>query len=101
MIQDYEVNRLEAIRRIVGGRVSGRNDGSVVSFLDGQKAPSKTDVDKKLKELQAEWDSQEYARKRALEYPSIEELVVALYDTDDKSAIEAKRAEVKKKYPKP
>ncbi len=101
MIQDYEVNRLEAIRRIVGGRVSGRNDGSVVSFLDGQKAPPDSDVDKKLKELQAEWDSQEYARKRALEYPSIEELVVALYDTDDKSAIEAKRAEVKKKYPKP
>ena len=28
-------------------------------------------------------------------------LVVALYDTDDKSAIEAKRAEVKAKYPKP
>ena len=26
--------------------------------------------------------------------------VVALYDTDDKSAIEAKRAEVKAKYPK-
>ena len=101
MIQDYEVNRLEAIRRIVGGRVSGRNDGSVVSFLDGQKAPPDSDVDKKLKELQADWDSQEYARKRALEYPSIEELVVALYDTDDKSAIEAKRAEVKKKYPKP
>ena len=101
MIQDYEVNRLEAIRRIVGGRVSGRNDGSVVSFLDGQKAPPDSDVDKKVKELQAEWDSQEYARKRALEYPSIEELVVALYDTDDKSAIEAKRAEVKKKYPKP
>ena len=24
-----------------------------------------------------------------------------LYDTDDKSAIEAKRAEIKKKYPKP
>ena len=101
MIQDYEVNRLEAIRRIVGGRVSGRNDGSVVSFLDGQKAPPDSDVDKKLKELQAEWDSQEYARKRALEYPSIEELVVALYDTDDKSAIDAKRAEEKKKYPKP
>ena len=31
---------------------------------------------------------------------TIEELVVALYDTDDKSAIEAKRAEVKAKYPK-
>ena len=51
--------------------------------------------------LQAEYDAQEYARNRQAEYPSIEKLVVALYDTDDKSAIEAKRAEVKKKYPKP
>ena len=42
-----------------------------------------------------------YADKRRSEYPSIEELVVALYDTDDKADIEAKRAEVKKKYPKP
>jgi len=43
---------------------------------------------------------QVYANRKA-EYPSIEELAVALYDTDDKTAIEAKRAEVKAKYPKP
>ena len=49
----------------------------------------------------SEWESNDYKNKRKAEYPSIEELVVALYDTDDKSAIEAKRAEVKKKYPKP
>ena len=58
-------------------------------------------IDNKYDEFLAEYDAQEYARKRQAEYPSIEELVVALYDTDDKSAIEAKRAEVKKKYPKP
>jgi hypothetical protein len=52
-------------------------------------------------ELQAEYDAQEYARKREAEYPSIQDLVVALYDTDDKAAIEAKRAEIKLKYPKP
>ena len=51
-------------------------------------------------ELQAEYDAQEYARKREAEYPSIQDLVVALYDTDDKAAVEAKRAEVKAKYPK-
>jgi len=37
---------------------------------------------------------------RKSEYPSIEELVVALYDTDDKAAIDEKRAAVKLKYPK-
>ena len=43
--------------------------------------------------------NQVYANRKA-EYPSIEELVVALYDDEDKVAIEAKRAEVKAKYPK-
>tara|TARA_R110002096_G_scaffold294076_1_gene488461 strand:- start:63 stop:350 length:288 start_codon:yes stop_codon:yes gene_type:complete len=42
-----------------------------------------------------------YDIKRKREYPSLLELTVALYDTDDKSAVEAKRAAVKLKYPKP
>jgi len=52
-------------------------------------------------EYEAEYVAQEYARKREAEYPSIAELTVALYDTDDKADIEAKRAAVKAKYPKP
>ena len=43
--------------------------------------------------------NQVYANRKK-EYPKIQDLVVALYDTDDKAAIEAKRAEVKAKYPK-
>ena len=75
--------------------------------LDGLTMESGTlgfnysDVEEEKERLQAEYDAQEYARNREAEYPSIKELVVALYDTDDKADIEAKRAEVKKKYPKP
>ena len=58
-------------------------------------------VAKEVERLQAEYDAQEYARNREAEYPTIAELTVALYDTDDKSAVEAKRAAVKAKYPKP
>jgi hypothetical protein len=47
------------------------------------------------------YDSEEWKRKRQWEYPKIEELVVALYDSEDKSAIDEKRAAVKLKYPKP
>ena len=47
------------------------------------------------------WIDTQYQRDRANEYPTIQELVVALYDEDDKSAIETKRAEVKVKFPKP
>ena len=50
--------------------------------------------------LKLEWDAAECARNRKREYPSIEELTVALYDTDDKAAIETKRAAVKTKWPK-
>ena len=57
-------------------------------------------VSTKESELQTAYDAKEYARKREAEYPSVQDLVVALYDTDDKAAIEAKRAEVKAKYPK-
>jgi len=46
------------------------------------------------RELEAFYD------KRRSEYPTIEELVVALYDTDDRAAIDKRRADVKKKYPK-
>ena len=67
---------------------------------DGGSKPTEQECIDGLAQLQTEYDAQEYARKRKSEYPTIEELVVALYDTDDKSAIEAKRAEVKAKYPK-
>ena len=62
---------------------------------------SKSDIQTKMDELQAEYDTQDYARKREAEYPSVQDLVVALYDTEDKAAIDAKRAEIKLKYPKP
>ena len=42
-----------------------------------------------------------WEENRQEEYPKIEELVVALYDTDDKAAIEKRRSDVKAKYPKP
>jgi len=58
-------------------------------------------VSAEMDRLQAEYDAQDYARKRKEEYPSIEELVVALYDTDDKAAIDIKRADIKVKHPKP
>ena len=81
----------------------GHTDGPIskIHLADGTTPPSESAINAKLSELQAEYDAQAYARKRQAEYPSIQDLVVALYDTDDKTAIETKRAEVKAKYPKP
>ena len=56
--------------------------------------------DAEAKEKQDEYDNAPWNIKRQREYPKIEELVVALYDTDDKADIDKRRAEVKAKYPK-
>ena len=61
-------------------------------------------TDEQLNAFESQADELETANQvisnRKAEYPSVQDLVVALYDTDDKAAIEAKRAEVKAKYPK-
>ena len=55
---------------------------------------SNRSANKVKRELEAFYD------KRKSEYPTIEELVVALYDPEDKAEIDRRRAEVKSKYPK-
>ena len=77
-----------------------KDDVDRIQWFDTPEIP-KADILAKRDELIVEWNAQEYARNRAAEYPSIAELTVALYDTDDKTAIETKRAAVKAKYPKP
>ena len=74
----------------------------VLTFFDSSVVnPSKSEINSKLAELQADYDAKKYQRDRLTEYPSIQELVVALYDEEDKQAIIEKRNAVKAKYPKP
>ena len=80
---------------------TGNVDTAEILWLDGTPKISKADIKVEMDKLQAEYDALDYTRKRKAEYPSIQDLVVALYDTDDKAAIDSKRAEIKLKYPKP
>ena len=57
-------------------------------------------IEAKHAELESQWDADAYKRNRQSEYPTITELTVALYDEDDKAALETQRAAVKKKWPK-
>ena len=102
----YDVNdrnrriKYMAIKNIYPNVITRRGDlvyDKDENLISMDEALVKTEYDKLL----AEYDALDYARKRKTEYPTIEELVVALYDTDDKAAIDAKRAEIKLKYPKP
>ena len=100
IVIDGKISRGDATRALnEGKKVSERGDGKI--YIDDIVVTDFTAIDTKREEMQAEYDAQEYARNRQAEYPSVQELVVGLYDTDDKSAIEAKRAAVKAKYPKP
>ena len=94
--------KLDAILAIKSdAEVSTLANGSL-NWIDGNPTNiTEEQITTKLAELQAEYDTQEYARKREAEFPSIQDLVVALYDTEDKAAIDSKRAEIKLKYPKP
>jgi hypothetical protein len=64
-------------------------------------------IDTETARLQAEHDSQAYARNRKAEYPSIDELVVALWEgvVEERMAsvtkLEGLRQAVKTKYQKP
>jgi len=71
-----------------------------IDWLDTTPIPQ-SEIDAKLVELQAEYDNQEYARKRRGEYPNWQEQLNKIYD----DGIEAWKAEmidpIKAKYPKP
>jgi hypothetical protein len=56
-------------------------------------------VEAEMIRLQADYDAQDYARKREAEYPSIEECVHAILD-DDLENLQILRQAVKEKFPK-
>jgi len=64
-----------------------------------KEKPTQEFLESELARLQSEHDAKEYARLRKAEYPSIEECVHAILD-DDLEALQAKRAEIKARYPK-
>ena len=71
-----------------------------IKWLDTEQTqPTQPEIDAEILRLQAEYDAQEYARLRKAEYPSIEECIHAILD-DDLDALQAKRAEIKARYPK-
>jgi hypothetical protein len=86
-----------------------RDDGDgpyIHDWMSASPQPSEAEIEAADAEWQAEYDSQEYARNRAVEYPSINELVVALWEgvVEERMAsvtqLEALRQAIKTKYPK-
>ena len=78
-----------------------RNENGVVIPLTPEEETARYAEEKTWADAAPERELEAFYDKRRSEYPTIEELIVALYDTDDKAAIEKRRADVKAKYPKP
>ena len=80
-----------------------KSDGNgpyIAEWLSEKPRPSDAAIAEAAIAYDAQWDAQEYARKREAEYPSSKELVGASYEPEDMAAIEVRRAAVKAKYPK-
>ena len=86
-----------------------QDDGAgtyIAQWKSASPQPTEAEIETAHAEWQAEHDTQEYARNRQAEYPSINELIVALWENvveERASAVvslEAKRQAVKTKYPK-
>jgi len=86
-----------------------QDDGNGVylkEWLSSSDRPTTADIESAHAVWQTERDAQEYARKRKAEYPSVDELIVALWEgvVEERMAavtsLEGKRQAVKAKYPK-
>ena len=97
---DGEIETEEDFNNNIKWKVRTDENNSIVWTNVAPEGVTFATVESKQAEMEAEYDALIWKRNRQAEYPTIEDLIVALYDTDDKSAIEAKRAEVKAKYPK-
>ena len=105
MKDDFYVNAIQSLlpdakfHASSGGELA--SDNSIIEWFDERAEPTVSAIQTEMTRLKAEFIANQYQRDRQAEYPSLLELTVALYDTDDKSAVIAKRAAVKAKYPKP
>ncbi len=95
------MNYFQAVSILVGGNLSGPTEGPVseFNFHDGQTPPTEEAIQAKLAELQADYDSKQYQRDRAVAYDPIPEQLDQIYHDID--GWKAKIKAVKDKYPKP
>ena len=75
------------------------NDIKKITWLDSRTKPTNDAIQAKLTELQAEYDSKQYQRDRAVAYDPIPEQLDQIYH--DMDGWKAKIKAVKDKYPKP
>jgi len=96
---------LSSLARQVGGGYVVADD-VVTWFHETLPCPTEDEINAEVARLQAEQEATQYKRDRLEEYPSIDELVVAIWEgvVEERmasvTALEGIRQAVKTKYPK-
>ena len=96
-----EISIFEGIRALIPDAKFYVEDNSwdKIFWADEREQPSRSDIEAKIVELQAESDAKQYQRDRASAYPSWQDQMDLLYH----GGVDALKAELKKtkdKYPK-
>jgi hypothetical protein len=93
-----KIERFDAVVSLVGGTLNQKADG-IIYYVDGQTPPSDEEIDAEVIRLQAEYDSNEYQRSRATEYPTWQDQLDDIFH----NGIDGWKATIqvtKDKYPK-
>ena len=83
------------------------NSVFIAKWYSDKPQPTEAEIETAHAEWQAEQDATQYQRDRQAEYPTLDELVVALWENvvEERAqsvvALEGERQAVKAKYPKP
>lgn len=97
------INYVDAVIDLVGieNFASGPTNGPISKFTlgEGIAPPTEEAIQAKLTELQAEYDSKQYQRDRAVAFDPIPEQLDQIYH--DMDGWKARIKSVKDKYPKP
>jgi hypothetical protein len=100
-MNDTVIKAILSINPNAEASVSGNNIDTV-QWHNGTTPIPKADIEAKMVEVQAEYDAEQWKRNRQSEYPTHEDCIHALLDGGDTlTELQAKRQQVKDKYPKP
>ena len=96
------MNVMEALRTLAPGAEWVTDGTSITEWLSPDiSQPTQAEIDAEIARLQAEYDTQEYARNRKDEYPPIGDQLDALFHAGVFPAdMAAQLQAVKDKYPK-
>ena len=71
------IRKMDAVKSLIGNADCVIQDGVIIIWNSEESQPTDAEITAEQERLQAEYDANDYARARALAYPSLSEFVEA------------------------